>query len=82
MQEDALQDPLQAAGNVVQWSLAWRWRRFHKRTIDDSRCERIRGRARLTLAVGNPALGQIVWSHLNAYFVTGQNTNVVFAHLP
>ena len=81
MQKDELQDTLQAVGDVVQRSVARRWRLVEKWSVDDSRCERIEGRARLTLSVGNPALGQIVWSHLNAHFVTGQNANIVFAHL-
>lgn len=36
---------------------------------------------RLASAEGNTTLGQIVWSDLNGYLVTSQNTNVVLAHL-
>ena len=81
VQKDELQNTLQAAGDVIQRSVAWRWRLVHKWSVDHSSCERVEGRTRLTLAVGYPALSQIVWSHLNAHLVTGQNTDVVFTHL-
>ena len=40
------------------------------------------GQGSLTFSVGDAALGQVVGGELNTHLVTGQDANVVFAHLP
>ena len=40
------------------------------------------GQVSLTFSISDAAFGQVVGGELNTHLVTGQDANVVFAHLP
>jgi hypothetical protein len=40
-----------------------------------------RGASVLLEPISNPAFGEVIWSHLDEAFVTGQYTNTILTHL-